>query len=295
MAWRGETGGGGGGGAMIDVTSLTKSFGGMPVLRGVDLAVPEGCLYGLIGPGAAGKSVLLKMLTGLLRPDGGRVVVDGQDVQALSELDLQAFRTKFGMLFQNNALFDYLTVGENIAFPLRRLFNLNEDEIAARIAERLKVVSLPGFEDRMPSGLSGGQKKRVGVARATVSQGRIVLYDEPAAGLDPVTSQRIFELLPRGAARRRGHGGDGVERPRPAAHGHRPGGDALPGAPDLRRDDGGGEGLGEPVRAAVRARDDGGAALSSRRRRAPSGTSRHRFPVPLTLPGRLLLLPGRAR
>jgi len=167
----------------------------MPVLRGVDLEIPAGCLYGLIGPGASGKSVLLKMLTGLLRPDGGRVLIEGQDVHQLNELDLQKFRLKFGMLFQNNALFDYLTVGENIAFPLRRLFQLSEEEIARKIADRLKVVSLPGFEERLPSGLSGGQKKRVGVARATVSKAEIVLYDEPAAGLDPVTSQKIFDLL----------------------------------------------------------------------------------------------------
>lgn len=180
---------------MIHIEGLTKSFGGMPVLRGVHLDVPKGCLYGLIGPGAAGKSVLLKMLTGLLRPDAGRVIIDDKDVHQLSDLELQTFRLKFGMLFQNNALFDYMTVGENIAFPLRRLFNLPEEEVQARIAERLKVVSLPGFQDRLPAGLSGGQKKRVGVARATVSQAEIVLYDEPAAGLDPVTSQRIFELL----------------------------------------------------------------------------------------------------
>lgn len=180
---------------LIHVEALTKSFGGMPVLRGVNLDVPAGCLYGLIGPGAAGKSVLLKMLTGLMRPDSGRVVVDGRDVHGMNEIELSAFRLRFGMLFQNNALFDYMTVGENIAFPLRRLFDLSEEEIEARIAERLRVVSLPGFEDRMPSGLSGGQKKRVGVARATVSRAEIVLYDEPAAGLDPVTSQRIFELL----------------------------------------------------------------------------------------------------
>jgi phospholipid/cholesterol/gamma-HCH transport system ATP-binding protein len=180
---------------MIAVHGLNKSFGGMPVLRGVNLEVPSGCLYGLIGPGASGKSVLLKMLTGLLRPDQGTVVVDGKDVLGMNDLELTAFRLKFGMLFQNNALFDYLTVGENIAFPLRRLFNLPEDEIAARVAERLRVVSLPGYEGREPSGLSGGQKKRVGVARATVSRAEIVLYDEPAAGLDPVTSQRIFELL----------------------------------------------------------------------------------------------------
>ena len=180
---------------MIHVDGLTKSFGGLPVLRGVHLDVPKGCLYGLIGPGAAGKSVLLKMLTGLLRPDGGRVIIDDKDVHQLSDLELQTFRLKFGMLFQNNALFDYMTVGENIAFPLRRLFNLPEAEVQQRIVERLKVVSLPGFADRLPAGLSGGQKKRVGVARATVSQAEIVLYDEPAAGLDPVTSQRIFELL----------------------------------------------------------------------------------------------------
>jgi phospholipid/cholesterol/gamma-HCH transport system ATP-binding protein len=180
---------------LIEVQYLTKNFGSMPVLRGVNLSVPRGCLYGLIGPGASGKSVLLKMLTGLLRPDNGRVLIEGKDVHQLNELELQAFRLKFGMLFQNNALFDYMTVGENIAFPLRRLFNLSEEEITERIAERLRVVSLPDFEDRMPSGLSGGQKKRVGVARATVSRAEIVLYDEPAAGLDPVTSQRIFELL----------------------------------------------------------------------------------------------------
>ena len=179
----------------IRIEGLTKVFDGMPVLRGVDLAVPRGCLYGLIGPGASGKSVLLKMITGLLRPDEGRVLVDGEDVHRMNELELQKFRLKFGMLFQNNALFDYMTVGENIAFPLRRLFDLSETEIRDRIAERLRCVSLPGFEDRLPAGLSGGQKKRIGVARATVSQAEIVLYDEPAAGLDPVTSQKIFELL----------------------------------------------------------------------------------------------------
>ena len=113
----------------------------------------------------------------------------------LAELDLQTLRAKFGMLFQNNALFDHLTVGDNIAFPLRRLFRLPEEEVRARVRERLACVALSGFEDRMPGGLSGGQKKRVGVARATITRAPIVLYDEPAAGLDPVTSQKIFELL----------------------------------------------------------------------------------------------------
>jgi phospholipid/cholesterol/gamma-HCH transport system ATP-binding protein len=180
---------------MIQLNGIWKFFGDKPVLRGIDLTVPQGCLYGLIGPGASGKSVLLKTITGLVVPDRGRVEVNGRDVSAMNDLELQQFRTKFGMLFQNNALFDYLTVGENIAFPLRRLFDLSEDEIRGRISERLGSVSLPGFEDRMCAGLSGGQKKRVGVARATVTRAEIVLYDEPAAGLDPVTSQRIFEML----------------------------------------------------------------------------------------------------
>lgn len=186
---------------MITIEAVSKAFrpagGGPPhhVLTGVSLHVPPSCLYGLIGPGAAGKSILLKMIVGLMKPDTGRIVVDGVDVTAATELDLQKMRLKFGMLFQNNALFDHMTVGNNIAFPLRRLTELGEKEIQTRVAERLACVALPGFEDRMPSGLSGGQKKRVGVARATITQAPIVLYDEPAAGLDPVTSQKIFDLL----------------------------------------------------------------------------------------------------
>jgi phospholipid/cholesterol/gamma-HCH transport system ATP-binding protein len=181
---------------VIVVEGLSKSFS-IPVLRNVHLAVPAGCLYGLVGPGASGKSVLLKCIVGLIRPDSGRVVVDDQDLTKLSEIELQKARARFGFLFQNYALFDYLTVAENIAFPLRRMGGFTEDEIQSRVEERLKAVSLPGFGSRWPAGLSGGQKKRVGVARATVSRAPYVLYDEPAAGLDPVTSQKIFELLAR--------------------------------------------------------------------------------------------------
>jgi phospholipid/cholesterol/gamma-HCH transport system ATP-binding protein len=194
---------------VIRLAQVTKSFpnakgvGTHAVVRHVSLSVPEGCLYGLIGPGASGKSVLLKLIVGLVRPDSGTIELAGQEVTALSELDLQKLRAKVGMLFQNNALFDYMTVKDNIAFPLRRLFSPPEDEVTARVAERLARVALPGFEDRMPSGLSGGQKKRVGVARATISRAPVVLYDEPAAGLDPVTSQKIFELL-RGEQRATG-------------------------------------------------------------------------------------------
>jgi phospholipid/cholesterol/gamma-HCH transport system ATP-binding protein len=186
---------------VIRLSSVIKSFPSghgtttVPVVRGVSLDVPRGCLYGLIGPGASGKSVVLKLIVGLLRPDSGTISLAGEEVTQLSELDLQKLRAQVGMLFQNNALFDYMTVADNIAFPLRRLFALTDEEVDARVAERLDRVALPGFEERMPSGLSGGQKKRVGVARATVTRAPVVLYDEPAAGLDPVTSQRIFELL----------------------------------------------------------------------------------------------------
>ncbi|MFO0616542.1 MAG: ATP-binding cassette domain-containing protein [Polyangiaceae bacterium] len=180
---------------LIHIEALQKEFNGMPVLRGVNLDVPAGCLYGLIGPGASGKSVLLKMVAGLLKPDAGRVLVEDRDIHKMSELEIAQFRLRFGMLFQNNALFDYMSVGDNIAFPIRRMTQMPEAEIHAKVAERLRVVQLPGFEKRMPAGLSGGQKKRIGVARATVTNAPIVLYDEPAAGLDPVTSQRIFELL----------------------------------------------------------------------------------------------------
>jgi phospholipid/cholesterol/gamma-HCH transport system ATP-binding protein len=180
---------------LIKIEALTKRFGKNTVLDGVSFTVPTGCLYGLVGPGAAGKTVLLKSIVGLLEADAGRIFVDETDVRTLSEIELQSARGKFGFLFQNYALFDYMTVGENIAFPLRRRGGMTEDEISARVAERLAAVSLSGFESRMPSGLSGGQKKRVGVARATVSTAPFVLYDEPAAGLDPVTSQKIFNLL----------------------------------------------------------------------------------------------------
>jgi phospholipid/cholesterol/gamma-HCH transport system ATP-binding protein len=185
---------------VIRLSGLSKSVhqpggGRRTILRDVSLAVPEACLYGLIGPGASGKSVVLKMITGLMKPDRGEVRVGDDTVTEASDLSLQEIRKRIGMLFQNNALFDHLTVFDNIAFPLRRLYAPAEDEVRQRVVERLACVSLAGFEERMPAGLSGGQKKRVGVARATVTRAPIVLYDEPAAGLDPVTSQKIFDLL----------------------------------------------------------------------------------------------------
>lgn len=179
---------------MIRIQDLSVAFRN-PVLEGVNLHAPAGAILALVGPGASGKSVLLKSVAGLLRPDRGEVFVNDVALGDRDEAGLAEVRKGIGMLFQNYALFDYLTVGENIAFPLRRLFDLPEEEIQERVTERLVRVSLPGFEERIPRSLSGGQKKRVGIARATVARAPILLYDDPTAGLDPVTSQKIYDLI----------------------------------------------------------------------------------------------------
>lgn len=178
---------------MIELRNIHKSYK-TPVLRGVSLTVPKGCIFALIGPGAAGKSVLLKIVAGLIEPDEGDVVVGGTAITELNALELAEARKDIGMLFQNYALFD-MSVFDNIAFPLRRLYDLPEAEVAERVAERLARVALPGTEERDPASMSGGQKKRIGVARATIARAPVVLYDEPTAGLDPVTSQKIYTLI----------------------------------------------------------------------------------------------------
>ncbi len=180
---------------MIEVERIHIGFGTKQVLRGVDLHVPEGTLQVVVGPAASGKSVLLKVIAGLLRPASGTVRVAGQPLHALDEDTLAEARKGIGMLFQNYALFDFMTVGENIAFPLRRLFDPPEEEVRSRVAERLARVQLPGFEARMPAQLSGGQKKRVGIARATITRPPVLLFDDPTAGLDPVTTRKIFDLI----------------------------------------------------------------------------------------------------
>jgi phospholipid/cholesterol/gamma-HCH transport system ATP-binding protein len=165
------------------------------VLRHVNLQIPHAGVFALIGPGASGKSVLFKAVTGLLPLDQGSVHIDGECITGMPNLELSRIRKKIGMVFQNNALFDHMSVADNIAFPLRRLFNYSDEEIREIVAERLARVSLPGYEQRFPPGLSGGQKKRVGIARATAQKAPIVLYDEPTAGLDPVNSQKIYNLI----------------------------------------------------------------------------------------------------
>jgi len=160
----------------------------------VDLDIPPGSRFGLIGPAAGGKSVLLKLLVGLIAADAGEVTIGDDKVTGASEDALMAVRQRVGMLFQNYALFDFLSVGENVAFPLVRR-GVPRDEIDQRVRDRLRAVGLAGSEGKLPSELSGGMKKRVGIARATVARPEIVLYDEPTAGLDPVTTSKIYDLI----------------------------------------------------------------------------------------------------
>ena len=180
---------------MIALRDVEKRFGRRVVLDGVSLEVPTGGRLGIIGPAASGKSVLLKVMCGLLDADAGQVVIDGKRVDDLSEEGLAPVRARIGFLFQNYALFDFMTVGDNVAFPLTRRGGIPADEIDRRVKDRLRAVGLAGNEDKMPSELSGGMKKRVGIARATIAHPEIVIYDEPTAGLDPVTTSKVYDLL----------------------------------------------------------------------------------------------------
>lgn len=181
---------------MIDIIGLHKSFNGQPVLRGIDLRIPKGKITVIIGPSGCGKTVLLRHIIGLLRPDRGKVVVDGVDISTLSQKELNDFRRRFGMLFQNAALFDSLTVFENVAFPLvEGSRGKVPPDIKGIVEEKLKLVGLEREGDKMPSELSGGMRKRVGLARAIVLTPSIILYDEPTTGLDPIMTDAIDNLI----------------------------------------------------------------------------------------------------
>jgi phospholipid/cholesterol/gamma-HCH transport system ATP-binding protein len=181
--------------ALIEVRNLSKSFDGNAVLRGVDLDVEEGSTVVILGKSGAGKSVLLKIVIGLIVPDSGTVLIDGKSVVGMRHRQLNALRKTMGYLFQGAALFDSMSVRENLAFPLERREQLNRDELEDRIVNQLKVVGLQDVINKMPSELSGGMKKRIGLARALITNPRIMLYDEPTTGLDPITSREISSLI----------------------------------------------------------------------------------------------------
>ena len=182
---------------MIEVANIEKSFGMQTVLRDISFSVGDGESVAIIGRSGTGKSVLIKHLVGLLHPDAGEVRIDGENLVGLRERELLKVRQKFGMLFQGAALFDSMDVHDNVAFPLRRSGVTDEAEIRQRVEDVLNLVELQGVGAKMPGELSGGMQKRVGLARAIVHHPRIILYDEPTTGLDPVVSDSIDQLMMR--------------------------------------------------------------------------------------------------
>jgi phospholipid/cholesterol/gamma-HCH transport system ATP-binding protein len=180
---------------VIRVESLRKSFGGQPVLKGVDLDVARGEIVIIIGQSGGGKTVLLKHLLGLLRADGGRIVIDGVDITDLRGEALDAVRRRYGVVFQGGALFDSMSVFDNVAFPLRERTALGRAEIADRVHAKLDQVGLAGMGAKNPAEISGGMRKRVAIARALVTEPEIVFFDEPTTGLDPVLVNTIHGLI----------------------------------------------------------------------------------------------------
>jgi len=182
---------------MIAVRSLKKKIGQQEILRGVDLEVRTGETLVLIGRSGGGKTVLLKHMIGLMEPDSGEIWIQGQNIIGLNERQLGAIREKVGILFQGGALFDSMTVADNIAFPLREAGERDPKVLRPKVARMLEVMEMEGQEEKMPESLSGGMKKRVGLARAIIRQPSCVLYDEPTAGLDPVVADSINRLIRR--------------------------------------------------------------------------------------------------
>ncbi|MFC1895215.1 ABC transporter ATP-binding protein [Thermodesulfobacteriota bacterium] len=180
---------------MIQLLDLCKSFGGQTVLDCLNLEIKDGQITVIVGKSGVGKSVLLKHIIGLVQPDSGRVLVDGVDIAGLSSGELNNVRKKFGMLFQAAALFDSMTVGENVAFPLREHTRLHPNEIESVVKKKLLQVGLKDVEGKMPAELSGGMRKRVGLARAIALDPEIILFDEPTTGLDPIMSDAIDDLI----------------------------------------------------------------------------------------------------
>ena len=185
------------GSPMIAVRSLVKKIGQQEILRGVDLEVATGETLAIIGRSGGGKSVLLKHLVGLMAPDAGEIWIDGQNIIGMNERQLGTIRVKVGILFQGGALFDSMTVEENIAFPLREAGERDPEILHAKVKEMLEVMEMEGEEEKMPESLSGGMKKRVGLARSIIRRPSCVLYDEPTSGLDPVVADSINRLIRR--------------------------------------------------------------------------------------------------
>jgi phospholipid/cholesterol/gamma-HCH transport system ATP-binding protein len=180
---------------MIEIINLRKSFGGQKVLNGLSMRIGEGELAAVIGGSGSGKSVFLKHLIGILRPDEGNILIEGVDITKARGAQLDTVRENFGVVFQEGALFDSLSVFDNIAFPLREKTKLHKDEVEEKVITALEDVGLKGMEMKYPAEISGGMKRRVALARALITEPKIVLFDEPTTGLDPIISSSIHRLI----------------------------------------------------------------------------------------------------
>ena len=180
---------------MIKVKNICKEFNGKPALKNINMEIKDGETLAIIGGSGSGKSTLLRLMIGLIRPTSGELWIGDQEISHLSDSELDKVRLRMGMVFQYSALFDSMTVGDNVAFGLREHTKLSEKEISKIVAEKLELVGLPGMENYMPGELSGGMKKRVSLARAIAFEPEIIFYDEPSSGLDPIMTAKIDELI----------------------------------------------------------------------------------------------------
>jgi phospholipid/cholesterol/gamma-HCH transport system ATP-binding protein len=180
---------------VINLVNVHRSYNGVKALDGLSLMVADGVMMGIMGPGGCGKSTLCKVISGLLKPDSGVVFVERVDMLKAKPREIKAVQSRFGVQFQNDALFEHMTVLENVEYPLRRLTDFSENQIRYKATEILAVVGLSGMEHRAPNELSGGQRRRVAIARACVTEPDLLICDDPTAGLDPVTSRQILDMI----------------------------------------------------------------------------------------------------
>ncbi len=180
---------------MIELQDVTLRYGSREILRNVSLAIEDNKIRAILGPSGVGKSTILKLILGLIKPNSGKILIDGVDITPLKESQLYPIRRKMGIVFQGNALFDSLTISENLGFFLRENLKLSEEETERRVQDQIAFAGLEGYEDSLPENLSGGMKKRVAIGRALIFNPAMILFDEPTAGLDPVSSKKILGLI----------------------------------------------------------------------------------------------------
>ena len=180
---------------MIELRKVSLKYGDREILKNISLTIKDNAIKAILGPSGVGKSTILKLMLGLIKPNSGQIIVDGTDITSMTETSLYAIRRKMGMVFQGNALFDSMTISENLGFFLRENMKLPEKEVNRRVTEQIQFAGLEGYEEQLPESLSGGMRRRVAIGRAMIFKPHMILFDEPTAGLDPVSSKKILSLI----------------------------------------------------------------------------------------------------